>query len=80
MSRSGCAIEHMAGNPVAQLAWCSACGSFHLSIGFIQISLTLEQFTHLHLLINHAMQAVAQRRERPQDEIHASPTMKRGLH
>jgi len=66
MSRSRCVNETRVGHSGASIRWCSECGDFHLSLGFVQISLTSDQFTHLHSLVNETMQQVFRQRSQTQ--------------
>lgn len=66
MSRSGCATETRVGDDRASIRWCAECGDFHLTLGHVQISLTGNQFIHLHSLINQAMQRASSQERQSQ--------------
>ena len=80
MTTSSCNIESLAGDLGASISWCPECDSFHLSLGFIQIRLTAEQFNHLYLLINRAMHSVNNRRNQSSGDGKSDAPLRRGLH
>jgi len=80
MSSSSCHIESLVGDTGASISWCPECESFHLSLGFVQIRLTAEQFNHVHLLINKAMHSVNVRRNQDSGDGKIAVPQRRGLH
>lgn len=67
MSRNRCASESHVGRVGASIHWCAGCGNVHLSLGFVQISLTTDQFTHFHSLLNEAMQQIVRQQAQRQE-------------
>lgn len=80
MSTSSCPTENLASDAGARITWCPECESFHLALGFVQISLSAAQFNHLHGLINQAMLTVNQRRQHETPEIPTSALTRHSLH
>jgi hypothetical protein len=80
MSRDRCTTETRVGNAGASIRWCSECGDFHLSLGFVQISLTSDQFTYLHSLINEVMQRVVEQQRKSPETVEENADLKPRLH
>jgi hypothetical protein len=80
MSRERCATETCVGSAGASIRWCSGCGVFHISLGFVQISLTFDQFTHLHSLINEAMQRVVKQQRESPETVEENASLKPRFH
>lgn len=80
MSKSSCPTENLASDAGARITWCPECESFHLDLGFVQISLSAAQFNHLHGLINKAMLTVNQRRQHETLDLPDSATLRHSLH
>lgn len=62
MNDSTCSLVMLGSESGAHIAWCPDCGSFHLSLGFVQLKLTAAQFKHLLDLMNSAINKVNDRR------------------
>lgn len=80
MSRNRCTTETRVGHAGASIRWCVECGDFHLSLGFVQISLTADQFTHLHSLVNEAMQLVVRKQSQNQENVEENIDLKARFH
>ena len=80
MSRNRCTTENRVGHAGASIRWCVECGDFHLSLGFIQISLTADQFTHLHSLVNEAMYRIGKQEGLQPENPNFRINTKHGFH
>jgi hypothetical protein len=55
MSDATCSIERLGIQGGARIDWCPDCGAVHLSLGFVQLKLSTEQFQQLHQLMKVAI-------------------------
>ena len=58
MNKTACKVVSLGGDAGTHIAWCPDCGSFHLTMGFVQLKLSSQQFRQVHQLMILAMRKV----------------------
>lgn len=80
MSESRCPLETLAGESGVHIGWCPDCGTFHLSMGFVRLKLTGQQFQHLHGLLNVALGQLSERQSGRNHQESVALRTQRKLH